>query len=818
MPLYQRFGVVLYLIWIEAFLIFFSFNALFPFHATADPRGISVKARTRAGETRDIKLYSGYHALVVGCGDYRAGWPKLPNPVKDAKEVASTLKKLGFEVKLLEDPDWATLRRSLHQVIAGPGRDRDKAILFWYSGHGHTLKEAGGRDLGYIVPVDAPNPDNDEIGFMGRAISMREIETLARRIRSRHTLMLFDSCFSGAIFQAVRAKPSRYIKEKVQKPVRQFITAGNEKEQVPDQSVFKTVFVQSIQDGYADRNRDGYVTGMELGDYLQEQVVNYSRGAQHPQFGKINDPKLDKGDFVFLTASSGTIIEEPSTYESDYLNPKAQDPGNLKLTTHDIDSRFIDNANIGELFVITGKVKNEYQENRGMVTIVGKIYSSEKVLVHEETIYCGNFMSDLELSNLEWDMIQARLANRLGDNRSNVKVEPGKSIPFMVVFSGLPDDLEEFTIEVTGSTASLETSLIEKGPKTGRLYVNTTPSDARVRILNIGPKFYQGMELAPGDYHVEVSAGGYGKQTRWVNLFAGEDKRIDFRLAGAETAVRPAPVVAPLTTTTGKSRINNSIGMEFVYIKPGSFMMGSLTSESGRGSDERQHEVTLTQGYYLQTTEVTVGQWRKFVSVTGHKSEAETSGGVLVCNGSKCEMKEDAYWDNPGYLQDDRSPVTCVSWNDAQAFIKWLSREEGQSYRLPTEAEWEYAARAGTQTPFYFGDCLSTDQANYNGNYPMPGCDKGQYRKKPVAVGSFPANAWGLHDMHGNVWEWCQDWKGDYPTGSVTDPEGPSSGEFRVDRGGGWDYGAGNCRSADRFGDAPDSRDNVIGFRLARTQ
>ncbi len=264
----------------------------------ASTRGIMIKAHTNAGDTHNIKLYSGYHALVVGCGDYRAGWPKLPNPVKDAREVALALKKIDCQVDLLEDPDWATLRRALNELITGPGRDPDKAILFWFSGHGHTLSEVGGRELGYIVPVDAPNPDRDEIGFMEKAISMRQIETYARRLRSNHALMLFDSCFSGAIFQAVRSKPSPYIEEKVKKPVRQFITAGGQNEQVPDVSVFKTVFVQSIEDGYADRNRDGFVTGMELGDYLQEQVVNYSRGSQHPQFGMINDPLLDKGDFI----------------------------------------------------------------------------------------------------------------------------------------------------------------------------------------------------------------------------------------------------------------------------------------------------------------------------------------------------------------------------------------------------------------------------------------------------------------------------------------------------------------------------------------
>ena len=138
---------------------------------------------------------------------------------------------------------------------------------------------------------------------------------------------------------------------------------------------------------------------------------------------------------------------------SDYLKPKVQDPGNLKLTTYDINSKFVDNYSVGKLFVVSGQVKNGYSENRGMITLEGKIFSTGKVPVNQEKVYCGNVMSDLELANLEWDKIKARLTNRLGDDRSNVKIEPGMSIPFMVVFSGLPEDLEEFTIEVTGSTS-----------------------------------------------------------------------------------------------------------------------------------------------------------------------------------------------------------------------------------------------------------------------------------------------------------------------------------------------------------------------------
>jgi len=138
-------------------------------------------------------------------------------------------------------------------------------------------------------------------------------------------------------------------------------------------------------------------------------------------------------------------------------------------------------------------------------------------------------------------------------------------------------------------------------------------------------------------------------------------------------------------------------------------------------------------------------------------------------------------------------------------------------YRLPTEAEWEYAARAGTTTPFAFGNCLNTDKANYDGNYPLTGCSKGKYRKKTIPVASLGKNVWGLYDMHGNIGEWCSDWYGDYPDISVTDPGGPSSGSSRVRRGGSWNSTARYCRSAKRNDTGHGTRYNTIGLRVSRT-
>jgi formylglycine-generating enzyme required for sulfatase activity len=180
-------------------------------------------------------------------------------------------------------------------------------------------------------------------------------------------------------------------------------------------------------------------------------------------------------------------------------------------------------------------------------------------------------------------------------------------------------------------------------------------------------------------------------------------------------------------------------------------------------------------------------------------------------------------WKNPGFAQTNQHPVVAISWRDAVAYCEWLAKETGQPYRLPSEAEWEYACRAGTTTPFSFGRTITPDQANYDGNYVYGNGSKGVYREKTVPVGSLPANPWGLHEMHGNVYEWVEDvWHNDYSGAPVdgsawTDREGKDSDRFRVARGGSWNFNPSSCRSAFRFVNFPVGRFNVLAFRLART-
>ena len=239
----------------------------------------------------------------------------------------------------------------------------------------------------------------------------------------------------------------------------------------------------------------------------------------------------------------------------------------------------------------------------------------------------------------------------------------------------------------------------------------------------------------------------------------------------------------------------DNVKLELVPIAAGSFTMGSPKSENYRYSDETQHGVTISKPYWLGKYPVTQGQWE---AVMGN---------------------------NPSHFKNvgKDAPVEMVSWEGAKAFCAKLTERErvagrlpaGYRYTLPTEAEWEYACRAGTKGPFNTGDNLTTSQANYNENNPFNVLAKGEYRKTTTKVGSFPPNAWGLYDMHGNVREWCSDWYGDYPTGSVTDPVGPKTGVVRVLRGGGWGHSALVCRSASRGGVGPGYRGEKLGFRLA---
>ena len=253
---------------------------------------------------------------------------------------------------------------------------------------------------------------------------------------------------------------------------------------------------------------------------------------------------------------------------------------------------------------------------------------------------------------------------------------------------------------------------------------------------------------------------------------------------------------------------------ELVVVPPGSYMMGSPPSEAKRGDYEGpRHRVTLDLPLAVGVYEVTREEYGRFVSATGHAS----GDSCRVYKSGEWKNRSGRHWKRPGFSQGKRHPVVCVNWNDAKAYVRWLSRETGETYRLLSESEWEYVARAGTTGPFHTGATISTKQTNYDGNHTYGSGRKGRYRKKTTPVGEFPANAFGLYDVHGNVWEWVEDCWGSY-RGAPSDGSARESGDCsqRVVRGGSWVDDPSFLRSANRNWKPSGNRYDFAGFRVAR--
>jgi formylglycine-generating enzyme required for sulfatase activity len=256
----------------------------------------------------------------------------------------------------------------------------------------------------------------------------------------------------------------------------------------------------------------------------------------------------------------------------------------------------------------------------------------------------------------------------------------------------------------------------------------------------------------------------------------------------------------------------NSIGIKLKLIPAGEFLMGSPESDSDAEDDEKpQHRVRITQPFYLGIHQVTVRQYQRFIEATGYRTEAEEDGegGWGWDAGAGKPVQNPKFtWRSRIFNQTDEHPVVNVSWNDAKAFCDWLSQREGQTYGLPTEAQWESACRAGTTTRFSFGD-----DEDALGEYAWYSANSGG-RTHPV--GEKKPNGFGLHDMHGNVWEWCWDGYGNYQRTAVDDPRGAEGASRRVIRGGSWSINPRVARSAGRLWLGPGNRGGDLGFRVAR--
>jgi formylglycine-generating enzyme required for sulfatase activity len=621
---------------IAAFLLWVLVSVFTP----AVPGAWAVNVEVTALDGHTIEFYQGCRALVVGVEHYDH-WPVRPHAVREARDVAWELERLGFTVRLVTDPTAGEFRTALSEWARASGEQPQGGLVFYYAGNSQARLAADGIMAGWLIPKDAPLPSRDQQGFEDRAVSPARFLELADQVQSRHALFFIDAPFPTDHFR-VETPVLRIIRDEDASPARQFITSGAHEGPGPERNAFGRYLLLGLK-GEADLIQDGAISASELGLYLSDRVSRVTGRQNRPQFGRIPTPAENSGEFVFKVSRQALTF--------------------------------------------------------------------------------------------------------------------------------------------------------------GRLFVDAQPASADIRIMNIKPRFEQGMSLQPGTYQLRVSAGGHETVDQTVRLEAGESRTVAIHLPEQ------------------RDQIENSLGMLFRRIRPGSFTMGSPANEPGRLNDETRHRVNLTRSYFIQNTEVTAGQFKQFVQAAAYATEAEKGGGCWIASGGAgWKQKPGTSWKNPGSLDSgDALPVVCVTWNDARAFALWLSRKEGRTYRLPTEAEWEYAARAGTSTPFSTGRCLSTDEANYGRlgpRYQLCVTVFKQRRDQLVKAGTLSPNPWKLHNIHGNVSEWCLDWYGPYPSGSQTNPTGPASGSEHVMRGGHWQADAAGCRSARRWRFPSNLASDVVGFRL----
>lgn len=667
----------------------------------AQTRGV-VPITDPAG--KQVAMYRNSYALVVGVSEYRY-WPDLPGVHEDLQQVRKLLEAQGFRVTVRENLGDRALRRAFEDFINTHGFGEDDRLLFYFAGHGHTLETSYGAKMGYIVPADAPLPAQDLNGFRAAALDMEQFQVYARRIQSKHALFLFDSCFSGSLFNLSRSVPE-HISYKTALPVRQFITSGSANEKVPDRSIFRAQLEEGLADRYADRNGDRYITGIELGEFLKEKVALYSRGAQHPQSGTILDPKLDKGDFVFALRSGAPPP------------PPVRFLGNVQVNVNVPADVYIGEEKVGQAQPGRPVNRTGVPAGRAEVRVQAQGYAPQTRVV--------------EVRRGQWQQLVFDLA-------------PLAEVARLTVRSNVSGD----TVYIDGEA---------RGPS--------------------GPTAH---ELAPGEHVVRVEKPGLEPWERRLVLGSGDSETLRAELA-------PEPADATLAAP------------EMVRLKGGCFEMGSPEQEAGRDNDERQHRVCVG-AFAIGKYEVTNAQYRKFKP--GHDSGTYEGRS----------------------LNADDQPVVRVSWEEAMAYAAWLSRETGQRYRLPTEAEWEYAARAGTQTARYWGDdpkaaCAYANVADRTAKAAYSGltiheCEDGYVATAPVGVKQ--PNRYGLHDVLGNVWEWtCSAYRQDYDGSEERCASKGDGSARRVFRGGSWVNQPRHVRSANRNWFRPDYRHYYVGFRLAQ--
>ena len=733
---------------------------------------VAALALLGAVATSVPSLAAGRVALVIGNAAYQHTAP-LRNPRNDADGVARSLRSLGFTVIEGLDLDEDAFETKLREFAqAASGAD---ATLFYYAGHGLQVE---GKN--YLVPVDAELAS--EVDLRWDAIAL---ENVLAEMRSEANLVFLDACRDNPLARSLARSMGSSRSSAVGRGLG------------PVETVFGTMIAYATQPGNTADDGEGEhspfteallaslsAPGVSVNDLMTsvtDAVATRTKGRQQPwTHSSLRKP------FYFNPAEERAAEEPPG----DVIPPEAAGPdadaSSGTLAVEEAAARAYEAAERLQLaegyeVVVERFPESTYAElARAQIRILrrGLPPDPSSSPPGPETVELS-----LELDRSERRLVQVGL--------SSLGFEPGP-------LDGL------FGRGARGAIVRLQLS--RELAATGYLDVELSRE-----LLVAGAEAVAAASAADDAAFAGArSSGSLASYASYLGAYpdgrhASEARRLR---AEAEAIERLGP----------GAEFRECPGCPAMVVVPaGSFRMGSPAEEAGRRDDEGpDHHVSISRPFAVGKYEVARGEYGRFVSATGHSSGTE----CWTYEDGEWKTRAGRNWRTPGYTQTDSDPAVCVSWEDAQSYIEWLSAETGLRYRLLSESEWEYAARAGTTGPFHFGSTISTDQANYNGNFIYGSGRKGVYPGKTVPVGSFPPNGFGLHDMHGNVWEWVEDcWHETY-SGAPSDGSAWTTGgdcSLRVLRGGSWISLPRFLRSAFRNWDTTSNRVNSNGFRVART-
>ena len=679
------------------------------------------------------------------------------------------LDEVGFDhVHVLTDEKVTSPR--VRELMEGKFRnlvESDDRFLFYWSGHGTQVKNALNRVVGYLPLADSKR---DQTYTM---ISMGDVADWDGWIKARHALFLLDACFSGLAGSEPQSTPKDFTIERLSKPAHHLISAGTGDEQTIagedwNGSIFTDAIIRGAR-GEADAQTafpaDGVVSIAELLEFVRQRVDHERRRKNWdkeitPQWNYL---RSSPGEFFFVTSEKKIEVARvggETTGEFDYGTP---------VVVMDLDPSEPDSCDAANEWRFWDSIKSERQPAY-FEAYLARVQSGE---------FCGTFREIAELK-------VAALPPKPTDQTSPLKLSPERIKQAQEMLAALSFD---------------------PGKADGVLGART-----RAAIIafqrSIGSKvtgtFTEADEIALAMAFADLVQSG------------GSTGAVDEEAQTAGVGVFPSTG----TMTPGKTFQDCPECPEMVVVPPGSFMMGSPSDEEGRDVDESpQHSVTIGRSFAIGRFEVTRAEYAAFAQATGRGA----GDGCFIWSGGELKTETSRSWRDPGFSQTERDPVVCVNWRDAKAYVSWLSRRTGKRYRLLSEAEWEYVARAGTTTARYWGELSSIQCDHANGADKTSGldwaisCTDGASHTSPV--GSYGHNVFGLSDVLGNVREWAEDcWNESY-VDAPSDGTARESGECsrRVMRGGSWISGPRYLRSADRFGNSAGGRLIFGGFRVART-